>query len=243
MGAILIFKCTKGAGVGDYSSRGRGALDVGRSRFYLEKCPFNLIIITVSKGDVCKHAKSMLNVSGMFFFVNGFDTHLRWPPSTQSLWSGRSYGKIGDCEQSTNFISQKLSDSAVILATAVSKRCTQDLPVVNTQGSITGFLAHTWCKKAVKLTSDAQQLIQRSHWEVITIEPRKIIARKQRQVKTPRKTRIFVYLPFGHSRNFFFKDFFSLYLLTLGYHFRLTSSSSAFLVFRKTLEQDAISSV
>ena len=140
--------------------------------------------------------------------LSRFDTHLRWPALTQSLWSGRSYGKIGDCEQSTNFISEKFSDSAVILATAVSKRCTQDLPVVNTQGSITGFLAHTWCKKAVKLTSDAQQLIQRSHCEVITIEPRKIIARKQRKVKTPRKTRIFVYLPFGHSRKFFFKDYF-----------------------------------
>ena len=37
----------------------------------------------------------------------------------------------------TNLISQKFSDSAVILATAVSKRCTQDLPVVNKQGSRT----------------------------------------------------------------------------------------------------------
>ena len=33
-----------------------------------------------------------------------------------------------------------MSDTAVILATAMSKRCTQDLPVVNTQGSSTGFL-------------------------------------------------------------------------------------------------------
>ena len=40
----------------------------------------------------------------------------------------------------TNLISQKFSDTAVILAIAVSKRCTQDLPVVNTQGSSTGFL-------------------------------------------------------------------------------------------------------
>ena len=69
MAPILIFKCTEGAGVGDYSSRERGAVHVGR--FYLEKCPFNRIIITVSKGDVCKHAKSMLNVSGMFFIVSG----------------------------------------------------------------------------------------------------------------------------------------------------------------------------
>ena len=69
MGAILIFKCTEGAGVGDHSSRGRGAVHVGR--FYLEKRPFNRIIITVSKGDVCKHAKSMLNVSGMFFVTSG----------------------------------------------------------------------------------------------------------------------------------------------------------------------------
>ena len=50
MVAVLIFKCTEGAGVGDYSSRGRGAVHGGR--FYLEKCPFNRIIITVSKGDV-----------------------------------------------------------------------------------------------------------------------------------------------------------------------------------------------
>ena len=35
----------------------------------------------------------------------------------------------------------KFSDcTAVILAIAVSKCCTQDLPVVNTQGSSTGFL-------------------------------------------------------------------------------------------------------
>ena len=37
----------------------------------------------------------------------------------------------------TNLISQKFSDTAVI---AVSKHCTQDLPVVNTQGSSTEFL-------------------------------------------------------------------------------------------------------
>ena len=33
----------------------------------------------------------------------------------------------------------KFSDWEVILAIAVSKRCTQDLPVVNTRGSSTGF--------------------------------------------------------------------------------------------------------
>ena len=40
----------------------------------------------------------------------------------------------------TNLISQKFSDTVVILPIAVSKRCTQDLPVVNRQGSSTGFL-------------------------------------------------------------------------------------------------------
>ena len=40
----------------------------------------------------------------------------------------------------TSLISQKFSGIAGILAIAVSKRCTQDLPVVNTQGSSTGFL-------------------------------------------------------------------------------------------------------
>ena len=75
MAAILNFNCIEGGrggggvGVGDYSSRGRGAVHVGR--FYMEKRPFNRIIITVSKGDVCKHAKSMLNVSGMFFIASG----------------------------------------------------------------------------------------------------------------------------------------------------------------------------
>ena len=39
----------------------------------------------------------------------------------------------------TNLISQKFSDTAEILAFAVSKRCTQDLPVVNTQDSSAGF--------------------------------------------------------------------------------------------------------
>ena len=33
----------------------------------------------------------------------------------------------------TSLISQKFSDTAVILAIVVSKRCTQDLPLVNTQ--------------------------------------------------------------------------------------------------------------
>ena len=171
MGAILIFKCTEGAGVGDYSSRGRGAVHVGRSRFYLEKCPFNRVIITVSKGDVCWLMNSKTReipvtpperqshwcwYSPSIFLASSqtvsrplsrFDTHLRWPPLTQSLWSGRSCGKIGDCEQSTNFISQTFSDSAVVLATAVSKRCTQDLPVVNTQGSSTGFWLIPGAKK------------------------------------------------------------------------------------------------
>lgn len=40
-------------------------------RFYLEKNVFlvTVFIIAVSKGDVCKHAKSKLNVSGMFLTV------------------------------------------------------------------------------------------------------------------------------------------------------------------------------
>ena len=40
----------------------------------------------------------------------------------------------------TNLISQKYSVTVVILAIEVSKRCTQDLPVVDTQGSSTGLL-------------------------------------------------------------------------------------------------------
>ena len=37
-------------------------------------------------------------------------------------------------------------DTALILATVVSKRYTQELPVVNTQGSSTGFLGLPRCK-------------------------------------------------------------------------------------------------
>ena len=59
MTAILIFKCTEGADVGNYSSKGRGA----RKK-------------------------------------NGFGTHARWQPVTQSAGSRQSYGKIEDCEQS-----------------------------------------------------------------------------------------------------------------------------------------------
>ena len=33
--------------------------------------------------------------------LSRFDSHLRWPPVTQSFRSRRSYGKIGDSEQST----------------------------------------------------------------------------------------------------------------------------------------------
>ena len=41
---------------------------------------------------------------------------------------------------SENFISQKFSDSAVVLAISVSRRCTLDLSVVKAQGSTAGFL-------------------------------------------------------------------------------------------------------
>ena len=33
--------------------------------------------------------------------LSSFDTHARWQPVTQSARSRRSYGKIGDCEQSS----------------------------------------------------------------------------------------------------------------------------------------------
>ena len=47
-------------------------------------------------------------------------------------------------------------------------------------------------------------------------------------------TRIFVYLPLGHSRKIFSKNTFSVEQVALGY-----LSSSAVLGFRKALEQDA----
>ena len=79
--AILIFKCTEGAGVGDYtcSSRGRGT----------RKLFFSLPPKPPSPPPRPFHPQST------------FDTHPRWQLVTHSAQSRRSYGKIGDCEQST----------------------------------------------------------------------------------------------------------------------------------------------
>ena len=74
MAAILIFKCTEGAGVGDYSFRGRGAL-------------FSRLLQLSSQTALRP--------------LSRFDTHLRWPPVIQSLRSRRSYEKIRDCDKST----------------------------------------------------------------------------------------------------------------------------------------------
>ena len=56
-----------------FSRRLRNVSTVHVCRFCLEKNVFlvTAFIITVSKGDVCKHRKSMLNVSGMFLTVRG----------------------------------------------------------------------------------------------------------------------------------------------------------------------------
>ena len=74
MSAILIFKCTEGAGVGDYSSKGRGARK-------------SLLIFLASPQTVPRPLSS-------------FDTHARWQHTMQSARSWQSYGKIKDCEQS-----------------------------------------------------------------------------------------------------------------------------------------------
>ena len=42
----------------------------------------------------------------------------------------------------TNLISQKFSDTVLTLTIAVSKRCTKDFPVVNTQGSRTEIFVY-----------------------------------------------------------------------------------------------------
>ena len=74
--AILIFKCTEGAGAGDYSSRwGWG----GGDKKFLSLPP-----------KLTPHP------------LSSFDTHARWQPVTQSARARRSYGKIEDCEQSTH---------------------------------------------------------------------------------------------------------------------------------------------
>ena len=72
---------TEGAGVGDYSSRGRWA----RNYFtrFLPNRPLPL---------------------------SSFDTYARWQPETQSARSRRSYGKIEESEQSNlrlPFVSKK----------------------------------------------------------------------------------------------------------------------------------------
>ena len=80
----------------------------------------------------------------------------------------------------------------VILAIAVSKRCTQDLPVVNTQGSSTGFFFPT-IRSAIP--------------------------------------------------EIFFKEYFFSGIVDFGVPLSINFlSSSAFLGFRKALEQDAMSS-
>ena len=68
---ILIFKCTEGTGVGDYSSRGSWARKIFLASSQIVPSP-----------------------------LSSFDTHARWQPETQSARSRRSYRKIEDCEQS-----------------------------------------------------------------------------------------------------------------------------------------------
>ena len=55
--------------------------------------------------QVCLPVRAAILVSYALGFtprpLSSFDTHPRWPPVTQSARSRRSYGKIGDCEQST----------------------------------------------------------------------------------------------------------------------------------------------
>lgn len=55
------------------SRRLRNVSTVHVCRFYLEKFFFlvTAFIITVAKGDVCKHTKSMLNLYCMFLTVRG----------------------------------------------------------------------------------------------------------------------------------------------------------------------------
>ena len=65
--AILIFKCTEGTGVGDYSSSG------GRGR---EKYNFSRFLPN-------RRARPL----------SSFNTHARWQPVTQSARSRWSYGK------------------------------------------------------------------------------------------------------------------------------------------------------
>ena len=45
--------------------------------------------ITVSKGDICKHASSMLNVSGMFFIISGVSwlMNIGVPPPPPKVWA------------------------------------------------------------------------------------------------------------------------------------------------------------
>ena len=72
MTAILIFKCTEGAGVGDYSSSGGGEKNIFLASSQTALAP--QVVLTIMQ-DV--------------------------QPVTQSARPRRSYGKIEDCKQSS----------------------------------------------------------------------------------------------------------------------------------------------
>ena len=80
--AILIFKCTEGTGVGDYSSRAGGWGAGGAAVMLLQSLYFSRLL----PNRPCP--------------LSTFDTHARWQPVTQSARSRWSYGIIEDCEQS-----------------------------------------------------------------------------------------------------------------------------------------------
>ena len=44
---------------------------IGDFNIFIWRNAQKLYKVTVSKGDICEHAKSMLNVSGMFFIASG----------------------------------------------------------------------------------------------------------------------------------------------------------------------------
>ena len=74
--------------------------------------------------------------------------------------------------------------------------------------SLTNLISQAFSDTAVILGSSVQAL----HSRVASCEYARL------------EYRIFVYLPFGHSRKRFSNNTFSVEQLTLGYHFKLTSS-------------------
>ena len=72
--------------------------------------------------------------------LSSFDTHARWQPVTQSARSRRSYGKIEDCEQSTNMATVSLFWDTNMAAVTSCESLFRDTDLLTTQAAQTHCL-------------------------------------------------------------------------------------------------------